>query len=157
MTSKLAAIAIGLCMACSNPKERARNFDEEAFVQNEVADLRLGIAARDEGKITTGCVMVTTGLERLPSALRSEIEQLCYDDAPRVLLEKAIASAKKDQASNLAQLGRELTCYQLFAEDGLKWAAKRKTPAPALDALVSEYEHLCPEKVASYRARARAH
>lgn len=75
--------------------------------------------------MTTGCVMVTTGLERLPSALRSEIGQLCYEDAPRVLLENAIADAKKEQADGrLAQLGPGLTCYQLFSS-GPRSASRR--------------------------------
>ena len=155
MTSQLAVISLALCVACSNQKPELSS--EAAYVAHEVADLRLAIASRDQAKVTVGCMSVMSSLSRghLPAAMNTEIEQLCYDEVPRVLLEEAIADAKKQQADGrLAQLGRELTCYQLAAEDALKLVAKRKTPAPALDALVAEYEHLCPERVASYRARA---
>jgi hypothetical protein len=155
---QLGVIAIALCMACGNQKPELGS--EEAYVAKETADLRLAITARDQAKITVGCMSVMSSLSRgrLPAAMNTEIEQLCYDDVPRVLLEESIADAKKQQADgSVAQLGHELTCFQLYAEDALKWAAKRTTPAPAVAALIAEYERLCPEKVASYRARARAH
>ena len=149
MTSTLAVVSLALCVGCGQQRS-----SEEKFVAKEIVELRAAVAAHDQVKITTGCILATTGLSHMPPDMTKEIEQLCYDDAPRVLLEGAIAEAKKDQASSLAQLDHKLTCFQLFAEDALKYAAKRPTPTPAVAALVTEYEHLCPEKVAEYRARA---
>ncbi len=124
---------------------------EQAFVANEIVELKAAIAARDESKVLVGCMSTKTGLARMPKAMVEDIERLCYVDAPRLFLENAVRGATdaKARAPGL----ENINCMQLMAEDAFKAIKAHPTSDPELQKLVDEYTRLCPDRVAKLRAR----
>jgi hypothetical protein len=124
---------------------------EQDYVAKELVDLKAALAARDESKVLVDCITTTTGLSRMPKAMVTEIEQACYVDAPRLLLENAVRDAREAKASHPDLAG--MNCMQLMAGDAFKTLKAHPTNDPALQKLVDEYTSLCPDEVAKFRAK----
>ncbi|MDX2089132.1 MAG: hypothetical protein SFX73_14840 [Kofleriaceae bacterium] len=157
--SVLARLALPclIVTACSEqPADVSKpGFGEQDFVEKEVATLEKALAAKDEIKISTGCIGITgKGLARMPEVLQRKIERLCYVEVPRVLLELAIADATKARAEH-ADLPESLVCAQLLVSDAFKAMAKAPVADPGVKKLADDYEKLCPEAVAKIRMRER--
>jgi hypothetical protein len=140
---KSTVIVLVIAAIACNPKP---DFDEQTFVEKHVRELKTALAARNESHAITGCIVVTgTGLDRMPKPLIAEIEQLCYVDEPRLLLENAVAGVKREGTS-------EFRCMQLFAGEAFKTLAEHPTTDRALRDLVDEYTRLCPAEVAKFHS-----
>jgi len=124
---------------------------EQDYVAKELVELRAALGARDESKVLVGCASVTSSLPRMPKAMGSEIEQLCYTDAPRLYLENAVSEATESKAEHPGL--DEINCAQLLAEDAFETIKLHPSKDPALRKLVDEYTRQCPEAVAKFRAR----
>lgn len=116
---------------------------EQEYVEGEVVRLESAFAAKDQAGIAVGCTSVTIGTKRMPEPLVRKIEKLCYVDAPRFHLERAIAEVKDARAKSPA-LSADITCMQLFVKDAVKAMEKLPTPDPGVKRLVDEYARLCP-------------
>jgi hypothetical protein len=145
------ALAIACAATAHGCKSQRENTGEQEFVEHEVAELKTALVKRDETGVTIGCISATLSQPKMPKALAAEIEQLCYVDAPKLLLENAIADARKQKAGP-PELG-DLACMQLFAGDAFKAIIAHPHTDAALSALVDEYTRLCPAEVAKFRAR----
>lgn len=132
-------------------KSGGSTFDEVAFVEKELATLRTALSAGDEPGVAVGCISVTTGLERMPPAVATEIAQLCGVEAPRLHLKNAIAGVRARRTSD-PQLS-DLSCTQLFVSDALEAIARHRSTDPELQRLVDEYAGLCPAQVTKLRGR----
>ena len=129
---------------CGKSDESARpGAGEQAYVEGAVAELESAFAAKDQAGIAVGCTSVTIGAKRMPEPLVRKIEKLCYVDAPRFHLERAIADVKDARAKSPA-LSADITCMQLFVKDAVKAMEKLPTPDPGVKQLVDEYARLCP-------------
>jgi hypothetical protein len=146
MLQRLIAITI-LCGACGKDHSNS----EQAYVANEVVELKAALAARDETKVLVGCMSVTASAARMPKPTADEIALLCSTDAPRLLLENAVKEATDAKAKH-PELG-DLNCMQLLASDAFKMIGSQPPKDPALQKLVDDYTRSCPEQVAKFRAR----
>jgi hypothetical protein len=142
-------IAIGL-LACEPKKQPS--FEEE-WVTKQVAELRTGLAARDEPTVVADCVLIESSIPKVPAKLGDEAKQLCHVEAPRLLLELAIAKVKKDAAENpeYPELIAGMSCIQLFVKDAVLTIRTHSPNDAALKALVDEYTKLCPAEAAKIK------
>lgn len=130
--------------ACGKSDESAGpGTGEQEYVEGEVARLESAFAAKDQAGIAVGCTSVTIGTKRMPEPLVRKIEKLCYVDAPRFHLERAIADVEDARAKS-PSLSADITCMQLFVKDAVKAMEKLPTPDPGVKQLVDEYARLCP-------------
>ena len=138
-------------VACKR-KEGAAGSGEQAYVEKEVASLETALAKGDESGALLGCVGANTSLKRMPAPLADKIRRLCYAEAPRLMLSKAVADVKKQQAANPDL--RDLYCMQLMVSDAFEWMAKQEPVDPQAQELAAEYTRLCPVQAAKARDRA---
>jgi hypothetical protein len=139
-------VVVMLVAAC-----KSEDIREQEFVEAELAKLQSAFVARSASKVTVGCAIVTSNVEKMPAKLADEIKRLCYVEEPRMHLENAIADTVK---GNVEHPGMEdISCIQLYAEDAFKTIAAHPSKDAGLQKLADEYARLCPEQVAKFRAR----
>ena len=133
-----------LVAACESEAEQERK-----FIERELPDLRSAFAARSASKVTVGCAIVTSGVDRMPVKVADEIKRLCYVEEPRLHLENAIASTVKGNAEHPGM--ESISCIQLYVEEAFKTMAAHPSKDAGLQKLADEYTRLCPQEVAKFR------
>ena len=137
-----------LVSGCKEKSDPAGSDTETKFVRGELAELEQALARRDEIKVLVGCMSVMTGFDRMPGDVRAEIAQRCFTEAPRLLLENAVADAREQAGKNPDM--PEMNCMQLLAEDAFRLMREHPTDDPRLESLAAEYTTLCPDQVAKF-------
>jgi hypothetical protein len=138
------------CLALGACDKQGGNGEQE-YIAKELGDLKAALAARDESKVVVDCISVTISQPRMPKSIADEIDRLCHNDAPRLLLENAVKDATDAKAKNPDF--PQLHCMQLFAADAFKMIPAHPPKDPTLQKLVDDYTRLCPEQVAKFRAQ----
>ncbi len=154
MIARRLLLLVVLATACKEREGGSAATTEEGFVKEELVKLKAALAERSDTHVTVECTVVTTSLKRLHGAIADEISQLCFVEAPKLLLELAIAEERKSRAEHP---DLPWGCMQLFAPDAIATTIAHPSKDPALQKLVDEYTQLCPEAVDKARAKARTH
>jgi hypothetical protein len=157
MKAKLCVVVTLMCaLAGCKKKSATGETSDEAIVKEvaglqakQIADLEAAFAAGDDVGVSVNC-LGTDRLEHMPAEAAAKLRKLCHVDAPRFLLQKAIADARKNMAEHPDL--PDMRCFQLFAGDAFKILAKHPTADAATTKLVDEYAGLCPKEVAKLRA-----
>ncbi len=146
----LLLVTTSLAMSgCKNKSDQPTGWStEQEYLQHRLVDLKDALATRSESKATIACMSDAT---RAADNVRAEMQQLCTVAVPTLLLEKAIADAKRNQAKFPPEMA-DMTCTQLFAHDAFKTIAAHPPTDAHLVALVQDYTQLCPKQVAKFRA-----
>lgn len=149
--SSFAILGVALVsIGCSKRDGGAeRNFDEKAFVEKELVELKRALAEGSVSGVLVGCSSVTVSMERIPESIEEEIAHLCYVAAPRLSLQDAVAEAKRGAAESPGM--PEITCMNLFVKDAFLTLQEHPTDDPEVRKLVAEYTRLCPDRVAKFK------
>jgi hypothetical protein len=149
MLQQLSLITVlGLLVPLTACKKRPDQL-EESFVKGELEALVQAAANSDVIGISTGCVVTTSDMERLPESMQKQISEICYVRAPRLYLEQAIAEARKG-AGKMREIA-EIRCMNLFVSDAFKTMKEHPSDDAELKRLATEYTRLCPKEVAKHR------
>ncbi len=119
------------------------------FVEKEIPKLEAALAARNEVHVTTECALLESSVTEMPPALAQRIESGCYVEAPRLILELAIAKVVEANRKHPDMV--DLNCMELFVEGALRTLAKHPPADPALQKLADDYAKMCPAEAAKAR------
>jgi hypothetical protein len=142
------AIILILLVSCS------KDTSEQQYVTKELAEIEKGLAARNESEVLVGCIGAETSAPHMPPATAEKIAKLCYVEAPKLLLQNAIANVKKNQAAHPDPVLKDMNCMELLVSDAFKITIKHPTNDAELKRLVDEFTQLCPAEATKARERA---
>lgn len=116
----------------------------EAFVQRELAHLKAALQRNDQGRALVSCAAAAPRGPQVPPALRSEVEQLCFEEQPKQILTAALVRMRERNQAGPQQA--EVLCFDLFVPDALRTLAAHPPRDAKLLAVIEEFSMLCPDE-----------